>query len=227
MNRRLSDAVHQLSTPHYDIWHPLTQPDGRGLVVHMADSGYIIAIDQGTTGTTAMLIDSTGAPLWTTSRDIRQIYPRPGWVEHNPVELFESCLETIEELLEIAELHPRSIAALGITNQRETLVMWDRRTGEPVSNAIVWQCRRTAQLCDSLKSQGYEDTVRKKTGLPIDAYFTGTKIRWLLDEIPDGQQRASNGELACGTVDSWLIWNFTNKLVHATDITKRQQDDAV
>ena len=206
-------------TPHYGISYPLTQPDRRGLVIHMADTGYIIVIDQGTTGTTAMLIDSTGAPLWTTGRDIRQIYPRPGWVEHSPVELFESCLETIDELLEIAELHPRSIAGLGITNQRETLVMWDRRTGEPVSNAIVWQCRRTAQLCDSLKSQGYEDAVRQKTGLPIDAYFTGTKIRWLLDEIPDGQRRAASGDLACGTVDSWLIWNFTNKLVHATDVT--------
>lgn len=185
----------------------------------MLASGYIIAIDQGTTGTTAMLIDGTGVPLWTTSREIRQIYPRPGWVEHDPIELFESCLETIDELLEIAETHPRAIAGIGITNQRETLVMWDRRTGEPVSNAIVWQCRRTADLCDSLKTQGYEDMVRSKTGLPIDAYFTGTKIRWLLDEIPDGQRRAMNGELACGTVDSWLIWNFTNKLVHATDVT--------
>ncbi len=178
-----------------------------------------MAIDQGTTGTTAMLIDGTGVPLWTASREIRQIYPRPGWVEHNPVELFESCLETIDELLEMAEIHPRAIVGLGITNQRETLVMWDRRTGEPVSNAIVWQCRRTAELCDSLKSAGFEDTVRRKTGLPIDAYFTGTKMRWLLDEIPDGQLRAAKGELACGTVDSWLVWNFTNKLVHATDVT--------
>ena len=185
----------------------------------MTESGYIIALDQGTTGTTAMLIDSTGSPLWTASREIRQFYPRPGWVEHDPAELFESCLETIEELLEIAETHPRSIVGIGITNQRETLVMWDRRTGEPVSNAIVWQCRRTADICDKLKDQGYEDSVRRKTGLPIDAYFTGTKIRWLLDQVPDGQMRALQGELACGTVDSWLIWNFTNKLVHATDVT--------
>ncbi len=185
----------------------------------MPDSGYIVAIDQGTTGTTAMLIDATGLPLWTTSREIRQIYPRQGWVEHDPVELFESCLETVEELLELAEVHPRSIVGLGITNQRETLVMWDRRTGEPVSKAIVWQCRRTAALCDSLKARGHEEIVRRKTGLPIDAYFTGTKIRWLLDNIQDGQRRAASGELACGTVDSWLIWNFTNKLVHATDVT--------
>ena len=147
------------------------------------------------------------------------MYPRPGWVEHDPVELFESCLEVIEELLEAFEAHPRSIVGIGIANQRETLVMWDRRTGEPVSNAIVWQCRRTAELCDELKGRGYEAAVRQKTGLPIDAYFTGTKIRWLLDEVPDGQRRAERGELACGTVDSWLIWNFTNKLVHATDVT--------
>ena len=185
----------------------------------MSESGYIVALDQGTTGTTGMLIDGTGAPLWTVSREIRQMYPRPGWVEHDPVELFESCLEVIEELLEAFEAHPRSIVGIGIANQRETLVMWDRRTGEPVSNAIVWQCRRTAELCDELKARGYEAAVRQKTGLPIDAYFTGTKIRWLLDEVPDGQRRAERGELACGTVDSWLIWNFTNKLVHATDVT--------
>ena len=197
----------------------MTQPDRRGLVVTMTESGYIIALDQGTTGTTAMLIDATGSPLWIASREIRQIYPRPGWVEHDPVELFESCLDVIEELLETAETHPRAIVGLGLANQRETLVMWDRRTGEPVSNAIVWQCRRTAELCDDLKSRGYEDEVRRKTGLPIDAYFTGTKIRWLLDEIPNGQRRAEAGELACGTVDSWLLWNFTNKLVHATDVT--------
>ena len=145
--------------------------------------------------------------------------PPTGWVEHDPKELFESCLETTEELLEMSEMHPRSIVAIGITNQRETLVMWDRRTGEPVANAIVWQCRRSAPICERLKSEGLEETVRSKTGLPIDPYFTGTKIRWLLDNIPDGQQRAERGDLACGTVDSWLVWNLTNKLVHATDAT--------
>ena len=185
----------------------------------MTASGYILALDQGTTGTTAMLIDSTGMPLWSTSREIRQIYPRPGWVEHDPVELFESCLYAIEDLLEMAELHPRSILALGITNQRETIILWDRRTGEPLYNAIVWQCRRTAPLCDELKERGLEEWAREKTGLPMDPYFSATKLRWLLDNIPDGQARAERGELACGTVDSWLIWNFTNKLVHATDTT--------
>lgn len=181
--------------------------------------GYILALDQGTTGTTAMLVDSTGMPLWTVNREIRQIYPRPGWVEHDPVELFESCLHTVEELLEMAEVHPRSILALGIANQRETIVLWDRRTGEPLRNAIVWQCRRTAPLCDELKSRGLEDWIREKTGLPIDPYFSATKLRWLLDNVPDAQARAERGELAFGTVDSWLMWNFTNKLVHATDTT--------
>ncbi len=185
----------------------------------MSTPGYILALDQGTTGTTAMLIDSTGMPLWSVNREIRQIYPRPGWVEHDPVELFESCLYTIEDLLDMAEAHPRSIVAMGITNQRETIVLWDRRTGEPLYNAIVWQCRRTAPLCDELKSRGLEEWVREKTGLPMDPYFSATKIRWLLDNVPDGQQRAERGELACGTVDSWLLWNFTNKLIHATDTT--------
>ncbi len=183
----------------------------------MSASGYILALDQGTTGTTAMLIDSTGMPLWTVNREIRQIYPRPGWVEHDPVELFESCLGAIEELLDMAEAHPRSIVAMGITNQRETVVLWDRRTGEPLHNAIVWQCRRTAPMCDELKERGLEEWTREKTGLPIDPYFSATKMRWLLDNTPDGRRRAERGELACGTVDSWLMWNFTNKLVHATD----------
>ena len=204
---------------HYDSWRVLTQPESPCLSITMTKSGYILSLDQGTTGTTAMLIDSTGAPLWTVSREIRQIHPRPGWVEHDPRELFESCLETTEELLEMSEMHPRSIVAIGITNQRETLVMWDRRTGEPVANAIVWQCRRSAPICERLKSEGLEETVRSKTGLPIDPYFTGAKIRWLLDNIPDGQRRAQHGDLACGTVDSWLVWNLTNKLIHATDAT--------
>ena len=185
----------------------------------MSAPGYILAIDQGTTGTTAMLVDSTGMPLWSVNREIRQIYPEPGWVEHDPVELFESCLHTVEELLEMAEAHPRSILALGIANQRETIVLWDRRTGEPLYNAIVWQCRRTAPLCDELKNRGLEGWVREKTGLPIDPYFSATKLRWLLDNVPDAQAQAERGELAFGTVDSWLMWNFTNKLVHATDTT--------
>ena len=185
----------------------------------MKTPGYVLALDQGTTGTTAMLIDAAGAPVRAVNREIRQIYPRPGWVEHDPVELFQSCMAAAREAMDAAAVHPRSIVALGITNQRETAVVWERASGAPVANAVVWQCRRTADICDSLKARGLEDAVRRKTGLPIDAYFTGPKIRWLLDNIPDGQRRAERGELACGTVDSWLIWNFTGKRVHATDTT--------
>ena len=182
-------------------------------------AGYILSIDQGTTGTTAILVDVSGRVLWRVSREIAQIYPRPGWVEHDPAELFESCLEVVDELLDETETGPRQIEALGITNQRETAVVWERATGRPVANAVVWQCRRTAALCDAMRARGLESTVRERTGLPIDAYFSATKVRWLLDNVPDGQSRAEAGELLFGTVDSWLLWNLTNGLTHATDVT--------
>ena len=182
-------------------------------------AGYILSIDQGTTGTTAILVDASGRVLWRVSREIAQIYPRPGWVEHDPAELFESCLEVVDELLDETETGPRQIEALGITNQRETAVVWERETGRPIANAVVWQCRRTAALCDAMRARGLESTVRERTGLPIDAYFSATKVRWLLDNVPDGQSRAEAGELLFGTVDSWLLWNLTNGLTHATDVT--------
>ena len=185
----------------------------------MSAQGYILAIDQGTTGTAAMLIDQAGGVVWQVSNEITQIYPQPGWVEHNPAELFDSCIAAVDELLEETEISPRQIAALGIANQRETALVWERHSGKPVHNAIVWQCRRTAPLCECLKAHGLEAAVREKTGLPIDAYFSATKIRWLLDAIPDGQRRADAGELAFGTVDSWLLWNLTNGTLHATDVT--------
>lgn len=185
----------------------------------MAQSGYVLAIDQGTTGTTAILVDGAGQVVWQAQQEIEQYYPYSGWVEHNPEELFGSCMAVIEELLEETEISIRQVRALGITNQRETTIVWDRRTGRPVNKAIVWQCRRTAPLCEALKAQGLEDEVRAKTGLPIDAYFSATKIRWILDSIQDGQRRAEAGELAFGTVDSWLLWNFTNGGIHATDVT--------
>ncbi len=185
----------------------------------MTESGYIIALDQGTTGTTAVLVDGSGRSVWSVNREIEQIYPKPGWVEHDPSELFESCVEVAAELLEEMEVHPRAVRAIGITNQRETALVWDRATGEPVMNAIVWQCRRTAPICESLASRGLEATIREKTGLPIDPYFSATKYRWILDAIPDGQARAEAGELACGTVDSWLVWQFTNGTVHITDVS--------
>ena len=185
----------------------------------MPSSGYILAIDQGTTGTTALLVDGSGRVVWQTYQEITQIYPQPGWVEHDPYEIFDSVIDTVDELFEATEIHPRQINSLGITNQRETTIIWDRSTGKPVCNAIVWQCRRTAQLCDALKARGLEAEITDKTGLPIDAYFPATKIRWILDQIPDGQQRAESGELAFGTVDTWLLWQLTNGTVHATDVT--------
>ena len=185
----------------------------------MPSSGYILAIDQGTTGTTALLVDGSGRVIWQAYQEITQIYPRPGWVEHDPNEIFDSVIETVDDLLEATEISPRQIDSIGITNQRETTVIWDRATGKPVSNAIVWQCRRTAQLCDALKVRGLEAEFAEKTGLPIDAYFPATKIRWILDHIPNGQQRAESGELAFGTVDTWLLWQLTNGTVHATDVT--------
>ena len=181
--------------------------------------GYILAIDQGTTGTTGVLVDHSGRPVWQASVEIGQIYPQPGWVEHSPAELFRSCLEVVDELLEETEVSPRQLHAIGVTNQRETALLWERETGEPVSNAIVWQCRRTAPICEALKAQGLETMVREKTGLPIDAYFSATKLRWLLDHTPYGQRRAECGELAFGTVDSWLLWNLTGGRLHATDAT--------
>ena len=185
----------------------------------MPPSGYILAIDQGTTGTTALLVDGSGRVVWQAYQEITQIYPQPGWVEHNPNEIFDSVMETVEDLLESTEISPRQLIAIGITNQRETTIVWERSTGRPVSNAIVWQCRRTAPLCDALMARGLEEDVAEKTGLPIDAYFPASKIRWILDHIPDGQQRAENGELAFGTVDTWLLWNLTNGTLHATDVT--------
>lgn len=185
----------------------------------MPASGYILAIDQGTTGTTALLVDGSGRVVWQSYREITQIYPHPGWVEHDPGDIFGSVIETVDDLLEATEVGPRQVNSIGITNQRETTIIWERDSGRPVSNAIVWQCRRTAPLCDELKARGLEADVSAKTGLPIDAYFPATKVRWILDRIPDGQRRAESGELAFGTVDSWLLWNLTNGTVHATDVS--------
>jgi glycerol kinase len=183
----------------------------------MSDEAYILSIDQGTTGSTALLFDKHGRVISHAYREIRQIYPKPGWVEHDPLEIVSSCMATAEEAIQKSGVSLATVKCLGITNQRETIVVWDRSTGQPVHNAVVWQCRRTAPLCESLKQKGKEQTVRQKTGLPIDAYFSGTKIRWLLDNGPDWQHRAEQGDLICGTVDSWLVWNLTGGKVHITD----------
>jgi glycerol kinase len=178
---------------------------------------HVLALDQGTTSSRAIVFDESGAQVATAQREFRQIFPRPGWVEHDPQEIWESQLAVAREALERAGLAARDLAALGITNQRETVVVWDRETGEPVANAIVWQDRRTAGLCDRLKSEGREPLFRERTGLVLDPYFSGTKLAWLLENVPGLRERA--GRLAFGTVDSWLIWKLTGGALHATDVT--------
>lgn len=175
----------------------------------MVDNVYILAIDQGTTGSTAILFNTQGKLIASSYREIRQIYPQPGWVEHDPKDIFNSSLLVANQAIKKASARASQVKCVGITNQRETTIVWDRQSGEPVSNAIVWQCRRTAQMCDELKKRGLSQMIRDKTGLVIDAYFSATKLRWILDHVPDGQKRAENGDLLFGTVDSWLVWNFT------------------
>jgi glycerol kinase len=183
----------------------------------MPAKGYILVIDQGTTGSAALLFDEEGQIVSSADSEISQIYPQPGWVEHDPKEILRTSLVVAQEALQKAGVSASQVKGMGITNQRETTVVWDRRTGEPVNNAIVWQCRRTAPLCEELKAKGLAKTIREKTGLPIDAYFSATKLRWILDHIPEGQRRAQQGDLLFGTIDSWLVWNLTGGAVHITD----------
>lgn len=178
---------------------------------------YVVALDQGTTSSRAILFDGAGRALTKAQYPFEQLYPQPGWVEHDPMAILESQFLALAQCYEKSGLSPTDIAAIGITNQRETALIWDKATGKPIHNAVVWQCRRTARLCDRLKADGLEETVRQRTGLPIDAYFSGTKLRWLLDAVPGARQRAENGQLLCGTVDTWLIWNLTAGKVHVTD----------
>lgn len=177
----------------------------------------LLALDQGTTSSRAIVFDESGAAVAVAQKEFRQIYPRAGWVEHDPLEIWSSQVAVAAEALATARLAHGQVSAIGITNQRETTVLWDRATGEPVMNAIVWQDRRTAALCDQLKREGAEALVREKTGLVLDPYFSATKIRWMLDHVEGLRPRAERGELAFGTVDSWLIWNLTSGRVHATD----------
>ncbi|SKD00561.1 glycerol kinase [Chitinophaga ginsengisegetis] len=180
---------------------------------------YIMAMDQGTTSSRAIIFDKAGAIISTAQKEFTQLFPQPGWVEHDPAEIWSSQIGVATEAMAKVGLEGGNIAAIGITNQRETTLVWDRETGKPVYNAIVWQDRRTAAFCDDLKAAGKETLVREKTGLVIDAYFSGTKIRWILDNVSGARERANEGKLAFGTVDSWLIWNLTHGAVHATDIT--------
>jgi len=180
---------------------------------------YVLALDQGTTSSRAILFDHDGQPRFCAQQEFTQHYPQPGWVEHDALEIWRSQFAVAENVLAEAQAGPEDLAAIGITNQRETVLLWDRATGLPIHNAIVWQCRRTAAVCDRIRAEGFDRTLRDKTGLVTDAYFSGTKIAWLLENVPGARERAQRGELACGTIDTWLIWQLTGGRVHATDVS--------
>lgn len=178
---------------------------------------YILALDQGTTSSRAILFNKEGEIVDIAQKEFTQIFPKPGWVEHNANEIWGSILAVIAEILTKAEISQKEIASIGITNQRETTVVWEKETGNPIYHAIVWQSRQTADICNSLKEQGYNDLFRDKTGLLIDAYFSGTKAKWILDHVAGAREKAENGELLFGTIDTWLIWKFTGGKAHVTD----------
>ena len=180
---------------------------------------YVLSLDQGTTSSRCIVFDiaAGGIPVSSASLEFKQIFPADGWVEHDPADILESQISSVKEAIARGGIDANEIAAIGITNQRETTVVWDKDTGAPICNAIVWQCRRTAPLCDKLKADGLSDTIRSKTGLIPDAYFSGTKIKWILDNVPSARENAMAGKLMFGTVDSWLIYNLTGGKVHATD----------
>jgi len=181
--------------------------------------GHILALDQGTSSSRSIVFDEQGRIVAMAQREFRQIYPQPGWVEHDPLEIWATQLDTAREALAKSGLKAGDIRAIGITNQRETTVLWNRRTGQPVHHAIVWQDRRTEPLCAQLRAQGLEPMVQHATGLRIDPYFSATKLRWLLEHVPGAHVAAAHGELAFGTVDSWLLWRLSGGRLHATDVS--------
>ena len=180
---------------------------------------YILALDQGTTSSRAILFDREGRAVRTAQQEFEQLYPQPGWVEHRPEDIWSSQLNAVHVLLRESGIETDQIKAIGITNQRETTIIWNRETGEPIHNAVVWQCRRTAEDCDRMREEGLAAMFQERTGLVLDAYFSGTKVRWLLDKVPGARELAQQGRLAFGTVDSWLIWKLTGGRVHATDVS--------
>jgi len=182
-------------------------------------SQYILAFDQGTTSSRAIVFNHEGEILSIAQKEFRQIFPQPGWVEHDATEIWSSQIGVASEAIARLNIRPSDIAAIGITNQRETTIVWDRTTSQPIHHAIVWQDRRTARYCDELKAAGHEPMFQQKTGLFIDAYFSGTKLKWLLDNVPDAREKAQRGELAFGTVDSWLMWKLTGGQLHITDVS--------
>jgi glycerol kinase len=180
---------------------------------------HILALDEGTSSTRAIVFDDSGSITGICQKEFEQIFPRPGWVEHDPVEIWESQVEVIKGAIADAGISPGDLSGIGITNQRETIVLWDRATGEPIHNAIVWQDRRTTEYCEALRESGHEEMLRERTGLVLDPYFSGTKLKWLLDTVPGARARAEKGELAAGTIECWLAWKLTGGRVHATDVS--------
>ena len=178
---------------------------------------YLMALDQGTTSSRCILFDRNGTVCGSAQKEFRQFYPQAGWVEHDPMEIWSTQMGVAREAMERAGIDYRDIAAVGITNQRETTILWDKHTGEPIYPAIVWQCRRTADICKDLEQQGMGDLIFRKTGLRVDAYFSATKIQWILNHVEGAKERAENGDILFGTVDTWLIWKLTKGRVHATD----------
>ena len=178
---------------------------------------YILALDEGTTSARAILFDREGKIAASAQHEFTQLYPKPGFVEHDPLEIYSSQYSALTEVIAKADALPEEIAAVGITNQRETTVVWDKYTGKPIYNAIVWQCRRTADICEELKADGLEEYISETTGLKIDAYFSATKLKWILDTVDGARQQAEKGELLFGTVDSWIIWKLSGGRIHITD----------
>ncbi|MGO3725590.1 FGGY family carbohydrate kinase, partial [Staphylococcus carnosus] len=185
----------------------------------MEKEKYILSIDQGTTSSRAILFNKDGEIVTTAQREFTQHFPHNGWVEHDANEIWTSVLSVIATVLNNDNIYPDQIAGIGITNQRETTVVWDKNTGRPIYNAIVWQSRQTQDIIQSLRDQGYEDTFREKTGLVLDPYFSGSKIKWILDNVEGAREKAENGDLLFGTIDSWLVWKLSGKAAHITDYT--------
>jgi glycerol kinase len=180
---------------------------------------YILALDQGTTSSRAIIFDHQGSMIAVVQKEFKQYYPKPGWIEHDANEIWDTQLSVAQEAIKKAHLQSSQIAAIGITNQRETTVVWDKESGEPIHKAIVWQDRRTSKYCDQLREEGFEETIRSKTGLISDAYFSGTKVKWILDNVPEARSKAEKGKLAFGTIDSFLVWKLTGGKLHITDVT--------
>jgi glycerol kinase len=185
----------------------------------MLGDSYILAVDQSTSGTKAVVVDKNGEIVARSSKEHKQYYPKPGWVEHDPLEIYENVKTVLKSVIDCKDISSDDIEVLAITNQRETVLVWDKETGEPIYNAIVWQCRRTAEFCDELKNKGYEAVIKEKTGLMVDPYFSATKVKWILENVPGAKEKAERGQLLLGNIDTWLIWKLTGGKVHATDYT--------